>query len=133
MTAIANMKRRHSGFTLIEVLVALAIIALGLAAVIQAAGQSTANASALRDRTFAHWVAMNKLTEMQVQGAWRTGRQDSERTFAGRDWPVQVEIQETPYDNLHRADIRVYDPDDDEATVSTLTGLLLNPARKSGS
>ena len=54
------------GFTLLEVLVALAVIAIALASIIKAVGTGAANASYLRDKTFAHWVAANRLAQMQI-------------------------------------------------------------------
>ena len=61
---------RYAGFTLLEVLVALAVLAIGLGAIITAAGQSAGNVSYLRDRTLAAWVAENKLNELLLAQAW---------------------------------------------------------------
>ncbi|MDN5872088.1 MAG: type II secretion system minor pseudopilin GspI [Nitrococcus sp.] len=119
--------RNERGFTLIEVLVAVAVLAIALGALIQAASESSAGVAWLRDRTFAHWVAMNKLTAMQIRDVWTTGEQDSERRFAGREWPVHVEIQETSYAQLRRVDVSVYDPEDEEQSLSRVTGLLRKP------
>lgn len=122
-----NARNEH-GFTLIEVLVAVAVLAIALAALIQAASESSAGVAWLRDRTFAHWVAMNKLTAMQLSDAWTTGGQDSRRRFAGREWPVHVEIRETPYPQLRRAEVSVYDPEDEDRSLSRVTGLLRKPS-----
>ncbi|MDN5849178.1 MAG: type II secretion system minor pseudopilin GspI [Nitrococcus sp.] len=115
------------GFTLIEVLVAVAVLAIALGALIQAASESSAGVAWLRDRTFSHWVAMNELTSMQLRDVWNTGEQDSRRRFAGREWPVHVEIRETSYPQLRRADVSVYDPEDEEQSLSRVTGLLRKP------
>jgi len=63
-TAIFRPSAR--GFTLIEVLAALVIIGLGMLAVIRAVNQTANNASYLRDKAYAHWVAMNVLTETRL-------------------------------------------------------------------
>ncbi|HEX2238999.1 MAG TPA: type II secretion system minor pseudopilin GspI, partial [Gammaproteobacteria bacterium] len=55
------------GFTLLEVLVALAVIAIALASIIKVVGTGAANAGYLRDKTFAHWVAANRLVQMQIR------------------------------------------------------------------
>ena len=57
------MKPKQRGFTLLEVMVALAILALTLGAMIQAGGASARNVAMLRDRTLASWVALNKVNE----------------------------------------------------------------------
>ena len=54
------------GFTLIEVLIALAVLAIALSAVIKGVSANANNAAHLRDRMLAHWVAMNKVTELQT-------------------------------------------------------------------
>lgn len=76
------------GFTLLEVLVALAVLALALAAGIKAAGSNIDNAAYLRDRTLAHWVAMNKLTEMQVFNKFPTTGTTERGSLlvAGSEW-----------------------------------------------
>ena len=61
--------RRGNGFTLVEVLVALAVLAVGLMAALTAIGQLTANEAYLRDRTLATWVAHNRLVEEQLSVA----------------------------------------------------------------
>ena len=61
------------GFTLIEVLAALVIVSLGMLGVIQAVSQTASNSVYLRDKTLAHWIAMNRLTEGRLaQTAPRT-------------------------------------------------------------
>ena len=65
------MKRsRVTGFTLLEVLIALAVLALSMGAAIKAASDYTSNQSYLRDRTMAMWVARNVLVRFQVEKEW---------------------------------------------------------------
>ena len=61
---------RGRGFTLVEVLVALAIIAVALMAALRVAGQGTLTVGELRSRLLAGWVAENLLTEQRARGAW---------------------------------------------------------------
>ena len=58
---------RVAGFTLLEVMVALTIVAIALSAMIAAAGKNSADVAYLRDKTFAHWVALNQISEMQAR------------------------------------------------------------------
>ena len=63
------MRRRAlCGFTLIEVLVALAIVAIGMAAVLGALNSSADTVSYLRDKTFAQWVALNRIAGLRLSG-----------------------------------------------------------------
>lgn len=123
----APRRRCGRGFTLIEVLVALVVVAVALFAVVKATAEQLANASRLREVTFAQWVARNKLTEMQVEGVWTTGRQDSRVEFAGRTWPVQVAIEDTPNDRIRRVEVSVADPENADDNQAVLTGFLVHP------
>ncbi|MEJ2179215.1 MAG: type II secretion system minor pseudopilin GspI [Gammaproteobacteria bacterium] len=65
MTLVVNT-RRNRGFTLIEVIVALGIIATAMAAVMMTVSANVRNATGLKERTLAHWVAMNKMAELHI-------------------------------------------------------------------
>ena len=67
MRRSATRSSAQHGFTLIEVLAALVIVALGMIAAIQAVTQSARNGTYLRDKTLAHWIGMNVLTERRLQ------------------------------------------------------------------
>jgi len=119
--------------------VAVAILAIAMAAVIKATTENTANATYLRDKTFANWIAANKLAEMQMGDAWGEGGQDTTRAFAGRKWPVHVEITEFPSqiisaDEMREVEVRVYAPGDESSIgidkrspLVRLHGAITNP------
>lgn len=123
----SSCMRRNDGFTLLEVMIALAVLAIALAAVIDKSIEAGANVSYLRDRTLAHWVAENRLAEMQAMEDWRDGRQTGEAELADRAWYWEVEALPTPARNLRRVVIRVSDQEDAETPLSVLHGFLLNP------
>jgi general secretion pathway protein I len=106
-------RTRQPGFTLIEVLVALAIVAVTLSAGIKAAGALTNNAQRLSDVSIAQWCADNQLTALKLSrqfpgvGDGEFGCQQLGRTFAGR-----VEIRPTPNPNFRRVDAIVLDEAD---------------------
>ncbi len=103
------MNRRRRGFTLIEILVALAVIATAVAAVVTSVSAHVNNAAYLRERTLAHWVAMNKITEIQVSRAWPgAGNQRGEALMAGGNWAWEVAVSTTDDADVRRLDVKVY-------------------------
>jgi len=81
------------GFTLIEVLVALAIVAIGMAAVLEALTSSANTAMYLQDKTFAEWVALNRIETVRLSGSVpAAGTSDDEIDYAGRKWEWQQKV-----------------------------------------
>ncbi|XXF08315.1 type II secretion system minor pseudopilin GspI [Pseudomonas sp. D2-3] len=100
--------KRESGFTLLEVLVALAIFALVAASVLTSTSRSLQNASRLEEKTLAMWVADNRLAELQLSKSLvADGREQGEVEFAGRRWRWQSEIQATSDTDLRRVTLWV--------------------------
>ena len=126
------------GFTLIEVLAALVIVALGMIAAIQAVTQSARNGTYLRDKTLAHWIGMNVLTERRLQPsvpdvAESTGRVE----FAGQQWQWTMAVTQTQVASLRRIDIAVRRAETPEGTplanVSGFYGEAIGGAGTGGS
>ncbi len=98
---------RGAGFTLLEVLVALAIFAIVAAVVYTDAGRRVTNAGRLEDLTLAGWIADNRLTELQLQQPAPTlGREETKVTFADRQWQTLSEVSASGTPGLLR--IRVW-------------------------
>lgn len=117
--------RNARGFTLLEVLVALAVLALALAAGIKAAGSNIDNSAYLRDRTLAHWVAMNKLTEMQVFNKFpATGTTErGSLLLAGSEWywTVQTTLNKSLVEyEFGVANIQVRQSEDAKQALATV-------------
>ena len=112
------------GFTLLEVLAALVIISLGMLGVIEAVSQTASNSTRLRDRTLAHWVAMNRLAQVRLETrAPKIDKTSDEVEMAGRKWRWTMEVTETPVKSLRRIDIRVAEADaDEDSSLASVTG-----------
>ncbi len=99
---------RIAGFTLIEVIVALVVISLGMLGVIQVVSQTASNSGYLRDKTIAHWIAMNRLTEVRLQKtAPKVDKSSDEVEMAGRHWKWTMTVTQTAVDTIRRIDISV--------------------------
>lgn len=109
------MPRAERGFTLLEIIIALAIAVLGIAAVAKATGGAATVATETRERMLAVWVAGNRLSELRITRDWPgTGSNDMVRTMGGRTWYLTQTVTATPDTDLHRVEITVYtDPDRD--------------------
>jgi general secretion pathway protein I len=119
------MTPAQRGFTLLEVLVALAILAIAMAAVSRTASSSIQHVDALRTRVIAGWVAQNRLALHQVRNDWPVpGTQSGEEKQAGLNYPWKEEIIATPNPTMRRIIVSVYAPDDAKHVLRELTGFL---------
>lgn len=116
---------REAGFTLIEVLVALGIIAVALMAALRAAGQGTSTVGELRSRLFAGWVAENVLAEQCARGDWLPlGSYRGAGHQGGKDFTWREEVLETPNPAFRRVNIFVFEAPDESRPLARFTGFL---------
>ena len=111
-------ERRTRGFTLIEVLAALVIIGLGMLGVIQAVIQAANNGTYLREKTLAHWIAMNLVTERRLMTSPPEVQTSSDVIeYAGQRWRWTVKVSETSVESMRRFDVGVGLADAPEGTT----------------
>lgn len=124
-----NSSNIQKGFTLLEVMVALAVIALGMAAVIKTVTTTTSNTIHLRDKTFAYWVAQNQIAEIELTtGNPKTGFTDGEEELAGMTWHWTRKIEGTEDPDTSRVEVYVRkDKDKSAQNYATLVTLMFNP------
>lgn len=121
--------RTERGFTLIEVLIALAVIAIGLLAVLAVVARSGEVASSLQNHTFAQWVAQNHLTELRLSPKWPdVGESDGDVTFARRKWHWHTTVADTADQDLRRATVAVALADSPKDPVTQLIGFIGRPS-----
>lgn len=122
------MASKSKGFTLVEVMVAMLIVAIALPALLMRIGGMATAAGHTRDVALAHWVAENKLQEIyltqRLQGIVPRGRQADDTQLAGETWDWQTETEETELPGLLRLRVRVRMQGAEENLVE-LSGFLL--------
>jgi len=122
MTRLEGRRPATGGFTLIEVMVALAIVAIALAAGSRAASAVVGTSQRLNDVVLAQWCADNQLTEMRLQSTFPpVGRSTFNCVQMGRTFKGTLKVQPTPNPSFHRVDAVVANDDGREMlTISTV-------------
>ncbi len=111
---------RANGFTLIEVLVALFVVATALAALGFAGARALDNQAALETRTLALWAADNQLAETRLQRSFQPGVSSGSVRIGNRDWRWRRQIQLAPGGQLWRIDVTILNAE--EQLIYTHTG-----------
>ena len=113
------------GFTLIEVLVALVVVATGLTAALVVLDAGSRRALAVEARTIGTWVALNRLAELRLQPSPRSpGWSEGVEHMAYRDWPWRVRLEATDDAAVLRAVVLVEDQELPPQVVVEFTGYL---------
>ncbi|MBK8182219.1 MAG: type II secretion system minor pseudopilin GspI [Candidatus Competibacteraceae bacterium] len=120
--------KQLAGFTLLEVLVALAVLAIAMGAIIGVATQSVNTVGYLRDQTFASWAALNKVNELLLASEpWPTeGSSKGTSDLANRTWRWETRFQKTQDPDLTRLDITIR-ADDNGPVLTALTAFKGRP------
>jgi general secretion pathway protein I len=127
MTSELSRSVRQSGFTLVEVMVALSIAALGLAAVTASVSQMVDAATSMQERSYANWIALNKIAELRLANVVpEVSSTSGQIEYAGIEWQWRATISETGVENLFRVDVVVSGIGEEE-TFRTVTGFIGEP------
>ena len=122
------MKSPAQGFSLLEMLVALAIVAIGLTAALRASGVGIEGVGEYRNHMLALWLAENIVAERTARGDWPSpGTTTSEEMFANHRFVVRQEIKATPNRRFRRLDVMVADREEPSRTLQHSVAFLTSP------
>lgn len=102
------MKHPPQGFTLLEVMVALAIFAVAAIALTRAGMSYSQAVSGLRDRTYAHWVLSNEAAQLRIQQAWPEGSSDQQVMWGEQQWQIHRQVYPTPVADVRRVELSAF-------------------------
>ena len=122
---------RHRGFTLIEVLVALALVATAITALLASATLMARQSAQFEQLSFAQWTAANVLTELKLTEPYPSlGQRQGRGSLGPYPFHWSVVVQNTPEPGIRRIDVRVFGGEQasaDEAPITSLAGFALEP------
>ena len=108
------------GFTLIEVMVALAVVSIALAALSRSMGLTVNNQSALEERIVATWIAQDELVKLQVMPESRA-EQKVEVTVLNRNWITEFTTEATLIPDIKKASMTVTLESQEKPSASLVT------------
>lgn len=117
-----------SGFSLLEVIIALAVVSIALLALSRTGGSAPAQYTELQQSTLALWVADNAMAELRLnEGFPQPGTRFGRENMMGVSWRWQAEITQTSEERIRRVDVTVYldnDPQREELAILSHTGFI---------
>lgn len=119
---------RQKGFTLLEVMIALAILSIAMIAAMISISSHIKNQVYMKDRTFAHWVAMNSVAELRAKDEWPdSGELAGNSDMGARNYVWTIKVTAFEGSALRRLDVEVKAEDEPEQILSTLIAFVGKP------
>ena len=123
MTSPNTRIKPYMGFTLIELMVALVVLAIGMTAALHSTSQAGHAGTFLKQKTIAHWVASNQAAELSINREWlRPGVTTGTETMAQLTWQWERKVQTTGIPEMRLVTIRVTLDGEEKASIITFLG-----------
>jgi len=120
-----NNLQKHTGFTLIEVMLAMAVFSIAGLALLSAASNNARHIGHLEDKMLASWVASNQLVATSLVDTWPPKNNlKGDVELAGRKWFWQQKVLKTNDKDLRAIEMEVRLKEDDELAITSLTTYL---------
>jgi len=124
--------RAAGGFTLVEILVALLVLAIALTAVARGLGAAIDTTAELRERTLARWVAEDRLAALELGREWPAlDVKEGNADMGGRAFRWRQETGVTPVARMRRVEVSVFQPGID-SPLAKLTGFVEQTGTQTG-
>ena len=113
------------GFTLIEVLIALAVLAVVMASIARSTSQTAVATLDLQQQTFAGWVGANVIEQLRLKDPWpEIGRRQGRTRMGQTEWHWQLDISSTEESRMRRLDVVVYIDSNRQHSIAALSGFV---------
>ena len=124
MAIVMLTGRKSSGFTLIEVMIALAIFAIVSTTLIKNATQTVSQSRIIQERSMAQWIAESEMQTLRLQPRTQEnfpsqGTNLISQVMGGREWQVEVDVRTTENELVRRVEITVFDEQDLDTPLAT--------------
>lgn len=122
-------RQANKGFTLLEIMIALAVFAIVAAALVKNAALTVKQTRTIEEKSIAYWVAENQLAQLQARPRTandfpQVGSDTNTVNMGGRDWDVTVNVASTGNEDMRRVEVSVASPAAPDRKVAGLVGFL---------
>ena len=129
MAIVMLTGRKSSGFTLIEVMIALAIFAIVSTTLIKNATQTVSQSRIIQERSMAQWIGESEMQTLRLQPRTQEnfpsqGTNLISQVMCGREWQVEVDVRTTENELVRRVEITGFDEQDLDTPLANLSGFL---------